>query len=396
MVVTRRSRGPSTGNRDDTPADDWTHSQLGTFGASAAMTESVANEAGRQLPSQDRMMTDEELDQQIQELERRNDRKRKLERLAELKAGLHDDPEEESEPPARRRRARSGSPGRQKLTVPTIKFKGEKEDNGPDLDLFLGGLRVRFAMNHIRSDLDKILFATSCLEGKAHRRWMSYLTATKKELEDAKWEEMVSWLWNMSGDEDYRALDAQTALLNLRQGPNESFSAFLERFEVVEASDPEVHSDRANVLAVLVRLTPELRAECIRGSIPKTRGELETRARSYETVKREANKVGRPTWDPPKEQRGVGYRPPFVKKEQTETEEEPAKEPVAASPERGQSTKCPACGKEGHRRSNCPTIRCFKCNAFGHYANRCPQLDSAPATDSNGTPLGVREALNPQ
>ncbi|RYP44155.1 hypothetical protein DL768_009354 [Monosporascus sp. mg162] len=155
---------------------------------------------------------------------------------------------------------RSRSEGHSRVSLPTLRYKGLSR---AELAKFLINLKARFALlaGDFASDAAKVIYASTCFEDPCARRWSKFLTLERgNDPATLTWQEFEAWL------------------------ERERFAAFLDRYETVEAEDPDDPPESTRVMRLLVKLTPELQGEIIKGGIPDTRRELIAKVQRAELI----------------------------------------------------------------------------------------------------------------
>ncbi|RYP58063.1 hypothetical protein DL770_010515 [Monosporascus sp. CRB-9-2] len=233
-------------------------------------------------------LTEEQLDRRIQEAREQRRLQRKRQYLAALEKGetppceLNEADVAGGDRPHKRARSPSEGLGSQ-IPLPTLTYRGSSQT---ELATFLSNLKARFVLLGFDRDIDRVLYTTACFVGPISNRWANYLTKQKgSDLTAVSWGELETWLYAGlgGGDEATRSYTMHMQLETTYQRPDEPFSAFLERFEAVEMGDPDEVPERTRTMRLIVKLTPELRAQ-ITGDLPTTRSELVAKARRAELV----------------------------------------------------------------------------------------------------------------
>ncbi|KDN66935.1 hypothetical protein CSUB01_12671, partial [Colletotrichum sublineola] len=178
--------------------------------------------------------------------------------------------------------------------LPALIFKGQDWN---EVQTFLFQLAGRFQIFGITDDLQRVLYASSCLQGIVHRRWVIYV-GNQGGMEGITWGAMEDWLRaSVSADEDTRAFQAIGRMLAMRQQPNQTYQQFIDRWEEVESECPDPLPERTRVVWVVHRLLPELQHSVMAAGVPKTRAELDGRARRAEVFRNP--RASRPAEQPP-------------------------------------------------------------------------------------------------
>ncbi len=360
---------------------------------------------------------EQELDERLAALEATARLQRKRRRIEALERG--EDPDE----PADSER-RSASPRRHKsdawskLQLPALRYKGQ---SWGELNSFLHKLEGRFELHRedLRTDIQRVVYASSALEGPIEKRWTSLVQTTYGgQVGMVSWEDMKSWLRNGISDESTRTLEAASKLVELRQREDQKFNSFLDIYEATETELPYTLPEMHRAVSLLNQLRPTLRTQIINQGVPKNREELISSARraeamlptpissSQDTASRgrgnasvPPNSFRNPSFPPtrtpaPASSSVAGDTPSQPFSHMTgghTTSVDPRATPTPGGVPLGQSPQadsyrarvtCFGCGETGHIVSRCPHARCRKCNQLGHHASNCPEA----ATGSNREP----------
>ncbi|KAI2608032.1 hypothetical protein GGR54DRAFT_619160 [Hypoxylon sp. NC1633] len=147
---------------------------------------------------------------------------------------------------------------------------------------FLFDLQVRFSLleKMYESDSEKVMYATFRLKGEVGQRWSQYVLTKEERIKQGipavTFEEMKQWLEaDIKGNVDMMVRAYQT-MDNLRQGPDETFEAFLQKFEQAAIDIPDELPEKLRVARLLAKLTPNFR-EKFYERIPQTFEELRQR-----------------------------------------------------------------------------------------------------------------------
>lgn len=298
-------------------------------------------------------LSEAELDRRILAIKKTRTLKRKREELKALQRG-------ESPPGDTQTSTSSREPSPKRMKTSDwgkLTYKGGTKG---DLHRFLFQVKARFDnVSDLSTDLQKVAWVTSCLEGPVERRWISRVRTTYQDnIKTVTWENMENWLKRRAGEGEDRSYDATSKLRRMYQRPWEKFDDFLNRWEETEMEVVDILPESLQVAHLLAAMTGRLRDTIALKGIPKTREELILEAQRVEVL--------------------LGPRDRSVDRDSTQTSQrnhyqtldprQPSSEATA-----NRKDECLKCGKPHHPTSRCPDIQCYQCKEMGHISPFCPK-----------------------
>ncbi|RFU25017.1 hypothetical protein B7463_g11322, partial [Scytalidium lignicola] len=239
----------------------------------------------------------------------------------------------------------------------------------------------------LSTELQRVMYAGSTLEGTIKRRWITYVMDTWQNRYDRiRWDEMEEFLKSNISDSPTRTFEAVTKLHHLEQKPDQKFNSFLDNYENIESELPKHLPEGYRMCSLLDKLRPELRKQIVSQGIPTTRTKLISATRRAETLiatqgrgiatgsvvvtNQLGNQGGRMSQTSETSSMSQANQTPSAQKATT----------VNAIPPSDQ----PAAKRGGTARPLLSEVQCYQCKKLGHYASSCPQT-----SDVNTTLLGL-------
>jgi hypothetical protein len=323
-------------------------------------------------------LTEAQLDEQIAAAQQKETLRKKRKQLADLRS--RENEPSDSEDPVPQKKAKNDVFS--KAALPPLKYRGKSRT---EMSSFLINLRSRFflAGDELKDDTTRVIYASTCLEDPAKRRWMRHLTATYQgEPANVTWSAFEHWIRTSVADETTSSLTSTLTLTRLEQGDAESFADFLERYEKAEAEDPDDVPDRQRAMRLFAKLNATLLTKVSQGVIPETREALVAAAQRAELIAKEVGKSKTEAANRSRERPPPSSGVPDAK--------DPDKSNLSYSrpPWKDRPILCYNCNKPGHLSPQCSEpLRCHKCHQPGHMGRYCPTY---AATSVNAMPQGPR------